>query len=88
MTNNTTAIGLGIILSRDTIPDVDNKVIVISDVLHSDYNPAVSFLLLSLTLITDYNVNIDQVDVYVHCGVPLSTNSTVRKNANTISKRP
>lgn len=42
LTNNATATGLGIILSRDTIPESDNKVIVISVVLHSDYklNPA------------------------------------------------
>lgn len=44
LTNNTTAVGLGIILSRDTIPQAENKVIVVSVVLHTDYNPAVSFL--------------------------------------------
>lgn len=41
LTNNTTVIGLGIILSRESIPDGENKFIVTSTVLHSDYNPAV-----------------------------------------------
>lgn len=42
LTNNTTVIGLGIILSRETAPTADGKVIVICKILHTDYNPEVS----------------------------------------------
>lgn len=45
LTNNTTVFGLGIIISCEVVPDNDGKNIVISTVLHSDYNPEVSHLL-------------------------------------------
>lgn len=41
LTNNTTVVGLGIILSRTTTPDPDGKTIVVAKVLHTDYNPEV-----------------------------------------------
>lgn len=47
LTNNTTVVGLGIILSRDTISNAEGKPIVICKVLHTDYNPEVSSALYS-----------------------------------------
>lgn len=41
LTNNTTVIGLGIILSRNTVPNNDGKSTVVCKILHTDYNPEV-----------------------------------------------
>lgn len=48
LTNNSTVVGLGIILSRDTTPNVEGKPIVICKILHTDYNPDVSFFVYSI----------------------------------------
>lgn len=48
LTNKTTVIGLGIILTRETAPNNEGKTVVISKVLHTDYNPEVSVTLPTL----------------------------------------
>lgn len=44
LTNKTTVVGLGIILSRETVPNNEGKTVVICKILHTDYNPEVCYI--------------------------------------------
>lgn len=44
LTNKTTVVGLGIILSRETVPNNEGKTVVVCKILHTDYNPEVHYL--------------------------------------------